>query len=80
MTNHVCFNCAEYEDSKTTDLTSLENKEFTDERTQPTPELSTDEGEADLQSDVGSEATLFTDKMISGNIARLKTKYVHLNI
>ncbi|XP_029020457.1 pro-epidermal growth factor isoform X2 [Betta splendens] len=56
---------SEHGHSTATDLPSLKNKTFNDERTPPTPELSTEEGEADLQSDVGNDATLFTDKMIS---------------
>lgn len=68
-----CFNCTEFGDSKSTALTSLKNKTFNDESTSlTTPELSTDEGESDLHSDVDSESTLFTDKMISGNSAPLK--------
>lgn len=41
-----------------------------------TPELPTDKEESDLHSDVGSEATLFTDKMVSGNSVHLKGNYL----
>lgn len=57
-------------DGESTDLTSLKNKTFNDESA---PGLSTDEAEAN--SDVGSEPTLFTDKMVSGNSVPVKTYY-----
>ncbi|XP_032383448.1 pro-epidermal growth factor [Etheostoma spectabile] len=57
---------AESGDSESTDLTSLKNKTFNDESTPlTTPGLSTDKVAADLDSDVGNEPTLFTDKMVS---------------
>ncbi|XP_076595958.1 pro-epidermal growth factor [Chaetodon auriga] len=57
---------AESGDRESTDLTSLKNKTLNDESTPLTiPGLSTDEVEANLDSEVDSESTLFTDKMVS---------------
>ncbi|XP_034739439.1 pro-epidermal growth factor [Etheostoma cragini] len=57
---------AESGDSESTDLRSLKNKTFNDESTPlTTPGLSTDKTAAVRDSDVGSEPTLFTDKMVS---------------
>lgn len=68
-----CINCTEPADSASTDSASLKKKTFNDENTPLTiPELSTGKGETELHSDGGREATLFTDKMISGSSALLK--------
>ncbi|XP_035525395.1 pro-epidermal growth factor [Morone saxatilis] len=57
---------AESGDRESTEVTSLKNKTFNDEGTPlTTPDLSSDKAEADLDSDVGTETTLFTDKMVS---------------
>ncbi|XP_041800377.1 pro-epidermal growth factor [Chelmon rostratus] len=57
---------AEHGDREPTVLTSLKNKTLNDDSTPlTTPELSTDNAEVNLDSEVGSEPTLFTDKMVS---------------
>lgn len=61
------------ESDESVDLTSLKNKTFSDESSPlTTPRLSTDKGGTGLDSDVDSEQTLFTDKMISGNSIPIK--------
>ncbi|XP_071391277.1 pro-epidermal growth factor [Centroberyx affinis] len=53
-------------DSESTDMISLKNKTLNDESMPLTiPGLSTDEEEADLDSDEGSEPALFTEKMVA---------------
>lgn len=61
----LCINFIEYGNSGSVDLTPLKNKTF---NTASLP-LTTDEEETDFKSDVSSQPTFFTDKMISGNSA-----------
>lgn len=68
LTLTICIHCVEHGDREPTVLTSLKNKTLNDDSTPlTTPELSTDNAEVNLDSEVGSEPTLFTDKMVSGN-------------
>lgn len=69
----IWIHCVESGDSEATDLTSLKNKTFNDESAAlTTPGLSSEKAEVNLDPDAGSDPTLFTDKMVSGNSVPLK--------
>lgn len=69
-----CVYSLESGDTESVDLTSLKSKTFNDESTPlTTTTLSADKRGTDFDSDVDSDRTLFTDKMISGNSVPLKT-------
>lgn len=68
-----CVYSLESGDTEPADSTSLKNKIFNDESTPlTTTPLSAKKGGTDVDSDVDSDRTLVTDKMISGNSVPLK--------